>query len=117
MDDAVRARGAQGRRERLGPPAWRDAIIDLRRGRPGAEEGLWLAPHASRVGRHGVFWATWAMAAVSAEAGRTRIGPMVLNAQAPDEATYTPHAGALAQPGRSTTCGRCARAEPAPASP
>ena len=81
MDDAVRPVERKADEDDWDRQAWRDAIIDLRRA--AREEGLWLPHMPAEWGGMGLGHV--AMAAVSAEAGRTRIGPMVLNAQAPDE--------------------------------
>jgi acyl-CoA dehydrogenase len=64
-----------GRRE------WVRALIDLRAA--AREAGLWLPHMPAEWGGMGLGHV--AMAAVSAEAARTRMGPTVLNAQAPDE--------------------------------
>jgi acyl-CoA dehydrogenase len=61
--------------------AWRDVIIALRG--KAREAGLWLPHMPPEWGGMGL--GPTAMAAVSAEAAKTRIGPFVLNAQAPDE--------------------------------
>ena len=61
--------------------AWRDVIVALRG--KAREAGLWLPHMPPEWGGMGL--GPTAMAAVSAEAAKTRIGPFVLNAQAPDE--------------------------------
>jgi acyl-CoA dehydrogenase len=61
--------------------AWIKAIIEMRG--KAKEAGLWL-PHMP-VEWGGMGLGHVAMAAVSAEAGKTRMGPFALNAQAPDE--------------------------------
>ncbi len=81
MDGAVRPVERKADEGEWDRRAWRDAIIDLRRS--AREAGLWLPHMPAAWGGMGLGHV--AMAAVSAEAGRTRIGPMVLNAQAPDE--------------------------------
>ncbi len=60
---------------------WLPAIIEMR----GAahEWGLWLPHMPTEWGGMGLGHV--AMASVSAEAGKTRMGPFALNAQAPDE--------------------------------
>jgi len=67
--------------ESWGRDEWVKAIIDMR----GAakEAGLWLPHMPTEWGGMGLGHV--AMAAVSAEAGKTRMGPFALNAQAPDE--------------------------------
>ncbi|HEX9993105.1 MAG TPA: acyl-CoA dehydrogenase family protein [Acidimicrobiales bacterium] len=60
---------------------WIRAIVELR-GRA-KEAGLWLPHMPPEWGGMGL--GPTAMAAVSSEAARTRIGPFVLNCQAPDE--------------------------------
>ncbi len=60
---------------------WRDVIIALRG--KAREAGLWLPHMPPEWGGMGL--GPTAMAAVSAEAAKTRVGPFVLNAQAPDE--------------------------------
>ena len=67
--------------ESWGRDEWVRAIIDMR----GAakEAGLWLPHMPTEWGGMGLGHV--AMAAVSAEAGKTRMGPFALNAQAPDE--------------------------------
>ena len=61
--------------------AWIKAIIEMRG--KAKDAGLWL-PHMP-VEWGGMGLGHVAMAAVSAEAGKTRMGPFALNAQAPDE--------------------------------
>ncbi len=60
---------------------WRTGIIEMRTA--AKEWGLWLPHMPTEVGGMGLTHV--AMAAVSAEAGRARLGPFALNAQAPDE--------------------------------
>ncbi|MEA3217641.1 MAG: acyl-CoA dehydrogenase [Acidimicrobiia bacterium] len=81
MDEAVRPVEQKADAEDWDRRAWRDAIIELRKA--ARENGLWLPHMPTEWGGMGLGHV--AMASVSAEAGRTRIGPMVLNAQAPDE--------------------------------
>ncbi len=67
--------------ESWGRNEWKAAIIDLRR--QAREWGVYLPHMPTEYGGMGLGHV--AMAAVSAEAGRTRVGPLALNAQAPDE--------------------------------
>jgi acyl-CoA dehydrogenase len=60
---------------------WITAILDLRQA--AKDEGLWLPHMPAEWGGMGLTHVQ--MAAVSAEAGKTRIGSFALNAQAPDE--------------------------------
>src|SRR5262245_28720385 len=55
----------------------------IRMRRAAREQGLWLPHMPAEYGGMGLGHV--AMAAVSAEAGRTRFGPFALNCQAPDE--------------------------------
>jgi acyl-CoA dehydrogenase len=81
MDEVVRPIEDKADAEDWERRAWRDAIIELREA--AREAGLWLPHMPAEWGGMGLGHV--AMASVSAEAGRTRIGPFVLNAQAPDE--------------------------------
>ncbi len=81
MDAVVRPAEAKADAEEWGRNEWKAAIVDLRA--QAREQGLWLPHMPAEWGGMGLGHV--AMAAVSAEAGRTRIGPLVLNAQAPDE--------------------------------
>ncbi|MFN8039312.1 MAG: acyl-CoA dehydrogenase family protein [Acidimicrobiales bacterium] len=67
--------------ESWGRDEWVRAIIDMRGAAKDA--GLWLPHMPAEWGGMGLGHV--AMAAVSAEAGKTRMGPFALNAQAPDE--------------------------------
>ncbi|MPY94413.1 MAG: acyl-CoA dehydrogenase [Acidimicrobiia bacterium] len=81
MDSVVRPAEEKADADGWGRDDWRGAIRDLRAS--AREWGLWLPHMPAEWGGMGLGHV--AMAAVSAEAGRTRIGPLVLNAQAPDE--------------------------------
>jgi acyl-CoA dehydrogenase len=65
----------------IGRDDWIKAIIEMRAA--AHEWGLWLPHMPTEYGGMGLGHV--AMAAVSAEAGKTRMGPFALNAQAPDE--------------------------------
>lgn len=60
---------------------WIKAIIEMRA--EAKERGLWLPHMPKEYGGMGLGHV--AMASVSAEAGKTRMGPFAMNAQAPDE--------------------------------
>jgi acyl-CoA dehydrogenase len=64
-----------------GRDEWVRAIVDMRQA--AKDWGLWLPHMPAEWGGMGLGHV--AMAAVSAEAARTRMGPFALNAQAPDE--------------------------------
>ncbi len=81
VDDVVRPIEAQADREDWDRKAWIEAIISMRS--KAKEAGLWLPHMPKEWGGMGLGHV--AMAAVSAEAGKTRMGPFALNAQAPDE--------------------------------
>ena len=81
MDDEVRPAEEKAAASEDDPGAWLTAIIDLRKA--AKECGVWLPQMPAEWGGMGL--GPTAMAAVSAEAARTRIGPFVLNCQAPDE--------------------------------
>jgi acyl-CoA dehydrogenase len=81
MDDEVRPAEEKAAASEDDRGAWLTAIIDLRKA--AKEWGLWLPQMPAEWGGMGL--GPTAMAAVSAEAARTRIGPFVLNCQAPDE--------------------------------
>jgi acyl-CoA dehydrogenase len=81
MDDEVRPAEEKAAASEDDRGAWLTAIIDLRKA--AKEWGLWLPQMPVEWGGMGL--GPTAMAAVSAEAARTRIGPFVLNCQAPDE--------------------------------
>jgi acyl-CoA dehydrogenase len=65
----------------IGRDDWIKAIIEMRAA--AHEWGLWLPHMPTEYGGMGLGHV--AMAAVSAEAGKTRMGPFALNAHAPDE--------------------------------
>jgi acyl-CoA dehydrogenase len=79
MDDVVRP--AEEQAEGADRGAWIRTIVGLRQAAKDA--GLWLPQMPPEWGGMGL--GPTAMAAVSAEAAKTRIGPFVLNCQAPDE--------------------------------
>ena len=81
MDSEVRPREAVGDLEGWGRTDWVKAIVAMRAA--AMEAGLWLPHMPEDWGGMGLGHV--AMAAVSAEAARTRLGPIALNAQAPDE--------------------------------
>ncbi|TML42628.1 MAG: acyl-CoA dehydrogenase [Actinobacteria bacterium] len=81
MDDEVRPAEEKAAASEDDRGAWLTAIIDLRKA--AKECGVWLPQMPAEWGGMGL--GPTAMAAVSAEAARTRIGPFVLNCQAPDE--------------------------------
>jgi len=81
MDDEVRPAEEKAAASEDDRAAWLTAIIELRK--QAKEWGLWLPQMPAEWGGMGL--GPTAMAAVSAEAARTRIGPFVLNCQAPDE--------------------------------
>jgi acyl-CoA dehydrogenase len=81
LDEVVRPIEARADAEDWDRERWIGGIIEMR----GAakEWGLWLPHMPAEWGGMGLGHV--AMAAVSAEAGKTRMGPFALNAQAPDE--------------------------------
>jgi len=81
MDTEVRPAEEKARANDADRNAWIHAIIDLRG--KAKEWGLWLPQMPKEWGGMGL--GITAMAAVSAEAARTGIGPFILNCQAPDE--------------------------------
>lgn len=81
LDAVVRPAEEKADAEGWGRAEWKAAIVELRAA--ARDAGLWLPHMPAEWGGMGLGHV--AMAAVSAEAGRTRIGPLVLNAQAPDE--------------------------------
>jgi len=81
MDAEVRPREAAGDLEGWDRSDWVEAIVEMRAA--AKEAGLWLPHMPAEWGGMGLGHV--AMAAVSAEAARTRMGPFALNAQAPDE--------------------------------
>lgn len=81
MDDEVRPAEEKAKADDADRRAWRDVIVSLRE--QAKEWQLWLPQMPQEWGGMGL--GITAMAAVSAEAARTGIGPFVLNCQAPDE--------------------------------
>lgn len=81
VDTVVRPIEKQGDAEDWHRGDWRAGIIEMRKA--AHEWGLWLPHMPKEVGGMGLSHV--AMAAVSAEAARARLGPFALNAQAPDE--------------------------------
>jgi acyl-CoA dehydrogenase len=81
LDEVVRPVEKNADDEKWSRDQWIKAIIEMR----GAakERGLWLPHMPKEWGGMGLGHV--AMASVSAEAGKTRMGPFALNAQAPDE--------------------------------
>jgi acyl-CoA dehydrogenase len=81
VDDVVRPVERSADEERWERDRWIAAVIEMRqKARAG---GLWL-PHMPKAWG-GMGLGHVAMASVSAEAARSRMGPFALNAQAPDE--------------------------------
>ena len=81
IGDVVRPIEAQSAAEHWDRDAWIKAIIEMRG--KAKEADLWLPHMPKEWGGMGLTHV--AMAAVSAEAAKTRMGPFALNAQAPDE--------------------------------
>ena len=81
MADVVRPIEEKAEADSWDRSDWVRAIIDMRQA--AKEWGLWLPHMPKEWGGMGLGHV--AMAAVSAEAARTRMGPFALNAQAPDE--------------------------------
>ena len=81
IDEVVRPIEERGDRESWDRGQWRDGIIGMRKA--AQEWGLWLPHMPKEWGGMGLGHV--AMAAVSAEAARSRMGPFAVNAQAPDE--------------------------------
>jgi len=81
MDTVVRPIEQKAKESNWGRDDWIKAIIDMRT--QARERGLWLPHMPKEWGGMGLGHV--AMAAVSAEAARTAMGPFALNAQAPDE--------------------------------
>ncbi|HET6346155.1 MAG TPA: acyl-CoA dehydrogenase family protein, partial [Myxococcota bacterium] len=81
IDEVVRPIEERGDQESWDRGQWRDGIIGMRKA--AQEWGLWLPHMPKEWGGMGLGHV--AMAAVSAEAARSRMGPFALNAQAPDE--------------------------------
>ncbi|MCU0311605.1 MAG: acyl-CoA dehydrogenase family protein [Acidimicrobiales bacterium] len=81
LDDVVRPVEARADAEDWSRDQWIGGIVEMRAAAKDA--GLWLPHMPEEWGGMGLGHV--AMAAVSAEAGKTRMGPFALNAQAPDE--------------------------------
>jgi acyl-CoA dehydrogenase len=81
MDQVVRPVEEKAEADDWSREDWVRAIVDMRQA--AHDWGLWLPHMPKEWGGMGLGHV--AMAAVSAEAGRTRMGPFALNAQAPDE--------------------------------
>jgi acyl-CoA dehydrogenase len=81
VDEVVRPAERRAGEERWERDQWIAAVIEMRKA--AHKEGLWL-PHMPKAWG-GMGLGHVAMAAVSAEAARSRMGPFALNAQAPDE--------------------------------
>ncbi len=80
-DEVVRPVETQADEEQWDRERWIKGIIEMRKA--AHEWGLWLPHMPKEWGGMGLGHV--AMASVSAEAARTRMGPFALNAQAPDE--------------------------------
>ena len=81
MGDVARPRMAELSSRRASGDEWRQAIKDLRQ--TAREQGLW-APHMPEEWG-GMGLGVTAVAAMSAEAVKTNMGPYLINCQAPDE--------------------------------
>jgi acyl-CoA dehydrogenase len=81
VEKVVRPIETKGDEEGWGRDQWIKGIIEMRG--EAKERGLWLPHMPAEWGGMGLGHV--AMAAVSAEAARSRMGPFALNAQAPDE--------------------------------
>ena len=81
MDSEVRPAEEKADANGADRKAWIATIVELRQ--KAKDWGLWLPHMPPEWGGMGL--GPTAMAAVSAEAARTRIGPFVMNCQAPDE--------------------------------
>jgi acyl-CoA dehydrogenase len=81
METVVRPIETKADADKWDRDEWIKAIIEMRSA--AREQGLWLPHMPKEWGGMGLGHV--AMAAVSAEAARTRMGPFALNAQAPDE--------------------------------
>jgi acyl-CoA dehydrogenase len=81
MENVVRPIETKADENSWGRSEWIKAIVEMRQAAKDA--GLWLPHMPEEWGGMGLGHV--AMAAVSAEAARTRMGPFALNAQAPDE--------------------------------
>jgi acyl-CoA dehydrogenase len=112
MDDEVRPLEAEADESGWERDEWIKAIIECRG--KAKEAGLWLPHMPAEWGGMGL--GHLEMAAVSAEAGKTRMGPFMLNAQAPDEGNMHTLLHWANDEQRSGTSARCARVGPAAAS-
>jgi acyl-CoA dehydrogenase len=81
LDEVVRPVEAKADADDWSRDQWISAIIEMRQA--AKEWGLWLPHMPEEWGGMGLGHV--GMASVSAEAGKTRMGPFALNAQAPDE--------------------------------
>ncbi len=81
VDEVVRPVEQRADREHWDRDAWIKGIVDMRK--EAKQRSLWLPHMPAEWGGMGLGHV--AMASVSAEAARTRMGPFALNAQAPDE--------------------------------
>ncbi len=81
MDTVVRPAEKRADEEHWERDQWIGAIVEMRAA--AKEWGLWLPHMPKEYGGMGLGHV--GMASVSAEAGKTRMGPFALNAQAPDE--------------------------------
>ncbi|MEE9253428.1 MAG: acyl-CoA dehydrogenase family protein, partial [Pseudomonadales bacterium] len=81
MQDTVRPRMEQLRGQSAGRDDWREAIDELRQA--ARNTGVWLPHMPEEFGGMGL--GITAVAAVSAEAVKTPMGPYIINCQAPDE--------------------------------
>jgi acyl-CoA dehydrogenase len=81
LDEVVRPVERKADENDWGRDDWIKAIIEMRG--EAKERGLWLPHMPKEYGGMGLGHV--AMASVSAEAGKTRMGPFAMNAQAPDE--------------------------------
>lgn len=81
VEDVVAPVEARAAEQEWDRDQWVAAIIEMRSA--ARDAGLWLPHMPAQWGGMGLGHV--AMAAVSAEAGRVRMGPFALNAQAPDE--------------------------------
>lgn len=81
MQDTVRPKMEALRGQRAGREGWREAIQELRQA--ARDHGVWLPHMPEEFGGMGL--GITAVAAVSAEAVKTPMGPYIINCQAPDE--------------------------------
>ena len=110
-----RHRGQPGEAQ-MGPPRTPRHTSAARRMRgQGPEAGIWLPHMPEEWGGMGLGHVELAM--VQAEAAKSRLGPWVLNCQAPTRATCTPCCTGAPRSRRRRTCGPCARAASPAASP